>query len=83
MNKKIRMGLGGLFIVVIVVTGLILFFNRDTLFTNRAVIEYPDGCVEVYINTVLQGNECTNGRQIVEEREAQVRLNFTEIPGIN
>ena len=56
MEKRTMIGIGlALIFIVSIVIG---FMYKDTLFTNQAIITYPDGCVETYENAVLIGEKC-------------------------
>jgi len=57
MDKKIRTYIGiGLAIMLIVMISLVVI-NRDKLFTQRTTVSV-NGCTEVYINGILDGEEC-------------------------
>jgi len=34
------------------------YINKDTLFQQRMVKKYPNGCVEIYINGMLNTTPC-------------------------
>ncbi len=53
-----RIGIAASLIFLIIVLGVIISVNKDTLFTNYANLTYADGCIEEYINGVLVTDEC-------------------------
>jgi hypothetical protein len=67
--EKIRIIAVIVLLLVIVVTGVATYLNKDTLFRNEVVITYPDRCVEVFVNRELTTPECTEGRKMLEEQE--------------
>lgn len=46
------------FIILIVGIGLYVLINRETLFTNKITIDYPNGCSETYVNKELVSPKC-------------------------
>ena len=67
MDKRIRIILGLFFIGIIILMTIVIFINKDTWFTNKVTLEYPDGCIEIYKNGEIVTDECIVGRMIVEE----------------
>jgi len=64
-NKRNVIG----FILTLILIGTIAYAvtNRDTIFKNEVVVEYPDGCIEKFVNGNLVTEECTEGRILYEE----------------
>lgn len=56
MNKRIIIGIALSLIMIVVI--IFAIANKDTLFTNEVVIEYPDGCVEKYVMNKLVTEKC-------------------------
>lgn len=54
--------------IVILLTIGAMLFAKDTMFRNKVVVSYPDGCVETYINTRLTTPMCIAGRIIAEQQ---------------
>jgi hypothetical protein len=55
------------FLVTLLMGTLIfLVINKDEAFKLVQTATYPDGCNETYINGVLQGENCTYGRSLIE-----------------
>ena len=71
MDKKVRLIAGGLFVSIIVIMGIIIFINKDTIFNQEIEIVFGDGCVEKYINGELITPECTEARAFMKEQENQ------------
>lgn len=67
MIKSIRFIIGICLIVIMIVMGVYTYNHREEFFSNKVIIEYPDGCVEIYINNEMVSPECTNGRALVEQ----------------
>ena len=63
--------------VMIIGAGIAMFVYKDVMFRNKVVVTYPDGCEEVYYNTVLSTPLCERGRQMEEEQA------FPQAPGNN
>lgn len=78
--KKVRIIIGIILCIIIIVMGIYTYVNREKFFQNRATIQYPNGCVEVYINNELTGEECITGRQMVEDaHQNPIRSNYSTI----
>ena len=78
MNKgKIIIGL--ILVIIICMTIIYGFLNWNTLFMSAVEIEYPDGCVEYYIDGQLNSSECIEGRISAEQNVVKPRgnQNFT------
>jgi len=45
--------------------------NRETIFTSKMDIDYPDGCVETYINNKLITDKCIEGRKLLDRGSQQ------------
>ena len=58
-------------ILALFMSGMIWFTitNWDELSQRQVEVTYADKCVETYINEELQGEECTYGRLLEEERK--------------
>jgi len=69
MKKEIMIIL--LFIIMVIVGGYI-FINKDNIFMSRVETLYPDGCIEVYEDTVLVTGVCDNGRRMIENKSYQI-----------
>lgn len=70
MNRRIILGisLGALIIIM----SVILFIFKGSIFTQEIMIEYPDGCIEKYINGELVSDMCYGGRIVLEEEEEEI-----------
>ena len=83
MNNKIRYGLAGFFILLIVVSGIFIYKNGKDLFTSKVTITYPDGCVEEFENNELVTEMCSEGRAIAKEQKErqnrQTQFDFNNI----
>ena len=53
--------------IILFVVGMMLF-AKDIVFKNEVVIEYPDGCIETYVNTMPTSPMCVEGRKIAEDQ---------------
>jgi len=73
--------LGIILVLIIFVTGIFVYKNRHSIFMNRVVIEYSDGCFEIFVNGVLNSSECTNGRNALEQQKSNLSFVPT-LPGI-
>jgi len=73
--------LGIILVLIIFVTGIFVYKNRHSIFMNRVIIEYPDGCFEIFINGILNSSECTNGRNALEQQKPNLSFVPT-LPGI-
>lgn len=72
MNRKI---LGLILACIIIAMSIIVYMNRDKMFTSKVIIAYKDGCKETYINTKLVTPQCALNNYIYENK-----FNFT-LPG--
>jgi hypothetical protein len=54
--------------IILVALLIVSFIYKDVLFMNKVEITYPNGCKEVFINQELTTEECTLGRQLMEEQ---------------
>ena len=70
MKGKIRWIILSILILVISGMGILVYKNKDNWFMSKTTIEYPDGCIEEYEGTKLLADECTEGRDIVENNRA-------------
>ena len=61
--------MAAILLVVIGGVGLYSYNNWDKLFTNKVEVRYPDGCIEIYLNTVLTTPECTEGKLMIERNK--------------
>jgi hypothetical protein len=78
-RKTIGLALG----VIIIILLILLYFGRESLFSQRVDITYPDGCVEKFKNGVAITPLCTNGRLLQEQQRTMVGrrtpvANFTQ-----
>lgn len=73
--------------VIIIVTAIFVFLNKDTIFTRTVTVKYPDGCKEIYNNDVLSSSLCTNGRMLAEanrlKQQQQQQNNYLPNTGLN
>jgi len=76
---KKRNIIGCVLIAIILFMIFIIIMNKDTIFKNTISINYPDGCVETFVNNKLVTEECTQGRKLIDEgsREWIYNLNQT------
>ena len=81
MNKETRITIASILVLAIVGVCIIAYMNKDTLFTNNVELEYPDGCIEEYVDTILVTDVCEEGRRIMEEQENNVQ-DFVLVPPI-
>jgi len=44
--------------IIIIGSLVFLLLYSDTAFRNETIIEYPNGCIEVYINGELNNSPC-------------------------
>jgi hypothetical protein len=79
MDKKIRTTIGIVLFFIIAVMVIIAVKNKDEWFKNEATIEFPDGCVEKYVNGELVTDECTEARMLLEKQE-EMQYNKQLIP---
>ena len=83
MINKHKYILAGVLLLFIIITGIIGYIKRDTIFLHRVEIKYGDNCVETFDNGVLMTPECTEGRAMEEAyngrqlRNPQWNLNLT------
>ena len=64
MNKKIRIGIGIILSLIMIIGIIYVVKHKDEIFNPRIKYQYPDGCVEVYLNTELITPECEYGKTI-------------------
>lgn len=64
MNK--RNILACVLISIILFMLFLIIVNNDTIFKNKIDINYPDGCIETFVNNKLITKECTNGRKLLD-----------------
>ena len=58
-----------IFILVILGMSALIYKNKDSWFTSKTTIKYPDNCIEQYKGTKLLTPECTEGRKILEDNK--------------
>ena len=58
-------------VIAMVVAGTFIILYRDALFTNRALMTYPNGCQEEYINMELVSESCnyTESESLYKENQ--------------
>ena len=57
----------GLGAIILILVGVMLYY-KDTVFRNEITIEYPDGCVETYVNNKPISPMCIEGRKIMDDQ---------------
>ncbi len=62
--NKIRKIIGISLVLAIIIMAVIAVKNKDTLFKQVIKVEFPDGCIEEYINGELVTSICEKGRQM-------------------
>jgi hypothetical protein len=67
MMNKPRMMIGIALGILMLCGTVYIAMNWDEMFLSKVDIEYPDGCVETYINAKLTTEECTDGRMLAEK----------------
>jgi len=80
-NRKILIAVG--LLAIIVGMGIYLIIGGKSLFEERTVITYGDGCVEEFIDGVLNGTECTAARERIEEQKRLPMLTGEEWINLN
>lgn len=73
---KIRSIIGMFLLVIIILLAIVTIKYKDVLFSSKAQVKYPDGCVENYTNKNLTSPECTNGRMILEQSKKAYEKRF-------
>ena len=53
-----------------------VYKNKDSWFMTKTTIEYPDGCIEEFVNKELVDEECTRGRELAELQAQGKRVEF-------
>jgi len=82
MLAKHKYLLASALLLIIIIMGIIVYINRDTIFLHRIVIEYGDGCKETIDNGVLMTPECTEGRRLEAEYNGR-KSNYPEWTNLN
>ena len=59
------------FLFLLILGAGIYIAMNPKIFESRVEVEYPDGCIEYYVNTVLDSDVCTVGREIVEKQKEE------------
>jgi len=70
------------FISIILIAGIVMFKYKETLFRTVATVTYPDNCTEKYINGIMESEECTIGRTLIEQQQPDFQLPNTIIDDI-
>jgi len=74
-DKKLSKGkiIGGAFFVGLIATMVVVLINSwGSVFDQKIVINYPDGCQEVYNNGERVTPLCTEGRELLEEAQTPI-----------
>ena len=72
--------IGAVLLSIIIIMSMVTYIYRDEFFKSTVNIEYPDGCVETYINKELVSNKCVYGREIVNRSEPLIDYEAIEWP---
>jgi len=64
----IRYIVGVILVFIIICLGIYTYLHKDELFKQEITLSFPDGCQEKYVNGVLQGSRCEEGRRLAEEK---------------
>jgi hypothetical protein len=54
-------------LIIILLTMLMVIIYRDNIRTTTQVLDFPDGCKEVYINGKINGTYCNESRDRLTE----------------
>jgi len=73
-----RKVIGCILVAIILFMVFVIFVNRETIFSNKVTLNYPDGCVEEYINNKLITDECTEGRKLLDAGSKQWLNNLNQ-----
>jgi len=76
MNKKNIIGC--VLIAIILFMIFIIIVNRETIFSNKVSINYPNGCIETCVNNKLITDECTEGRKLLDAGSKQWLNNLNQ-----
>ena len=69
MLEKHKYLIASALILFIIVMGITVYINRDTIFLHKIEIKYPDGCIEILHNGELVTPICEEGRRLDEENK--------------
>lgn len=67
--NPIRGAIAAVLVFLILGLSMYVYLNKDTLLTNTTELEYPDGCVEEYVNGVLVSDVCEEGRVMADDKD--------------
>jgi len=81
--EKNKVILACVLIGVILVLGVVIFLNKDTMFRQEINITYPDHCVETYVNGKIVTPNCTNGRMMLEQKPILAGEEWSKVNMIN
>lgn len=70
--------IGIILVAIILISVCFLIIYRDSFFSSKITREYPDGCVETYINKELISDKCIIGREIVNRTEPLIDYDLLE-----
>jgi len=73
-----RKVIGCILITIILFMLFVIFINHETIFSNRMTFNYPDGCIEEYINNKLITDECIEGRKLITQGSKQWLNNLNQ-----
>lgn len=57
---------------IMLISIIVLFVKRDTIFSQEVQVRYPDNCVEKFRNGVAITPLCTTGRIMQEQQDAKL-----------